>query len=290
MPVMKYSWAFFYTMFLIPAFGAGNSFLAPASFPGTFADLDFNQRMDVLAAGYQPWESEYKNGRCVKNCAYPGITIADDDRLVQQHTAAAVNQLRQRGYVQTPGGLMPTMVPTPNKPATGPAALPPAANVGTAPTISNVEAGGATECAQRNPQIPTTQDVPVGEPLMGRPRITTPYGERIHPITGDTQLHKAVDFAAPIGTPVFAPAAGTVSAAWTDASCGRGLRIRHADGFETTYCHLSDNSLVGIGSAVGAGCLVAKTGNTGRSTGAHLHYGIKKDGNFIDPTRFLNRS
>ena len=69
---------------------------------------------------------------------------------------------------------------------------------------------------------------------MGRPRITTPYGERIHPITGDTQLHKAVDFAAPIGTSVFAPAAGTVSAAWTDASCGRGLRIRHADGFETT--------------------------------------------------------
>ena len=268
-------------MFLLPCAAATNSFLAPATFPGTFADLDFNQRMDVLAAGYQPWESEYKNGRCVKNCAYPGITIADDDRLVQQHTAAAVNQLRQRGYVQTPGGLMPTMVVTPDKNAAGPTVSVPVAGVG---------AGGATECAQRNPQIPTAQDVPVGEPLMGRPRITTPYGERIHPITGDTQLHKAVDFAAPIGTPVFAPAAGTVSAAWTDASCGRGLRIRHADGFETTYCHLSDNSLVGVGSVVGAGCLVAKTGNTGRSTGAHLHYGIKKDGNFIDPTRFLNRS
>ena len=124
---------------------------------------------------------------------------------------------------------------------------------------------------------------------MGRPRITSPYGTRTHPVTGQTQsFHRAVDFAASVGTTVFTPASGTVARVWTDTSCGNGLRITHADGYETVYCHLSQ-VLVAQGEPVQAGCAVAKTGNTGRTTGPHLHYGIKHNGNYIDPTGMLGR-
>lgn len=263
---MKYLWGIFLAVLPVGGFAATNSFLAPASFPGTFADLEFTQQMAVKAAGYEAWESEYKNGRCVKNCAYVGITIADDDRLVQERTNAALGDLRRHGYTPTTSGILPTMI---------------------MPTLGT--GGAAPQCTPHHPQILAGQTIPVGEPLIGQPRITTPYGERIHPVTGQPQLHKAVDLSAPVGTDVFAPASGTVAAAWTDASCGMGLRITHSHGYETIYCHLSDNTLVKPGQTVTAGCRVAKTGNTGRSTGPHLHYGIKKDGDFIDPTRFLNR-
>ena len=80
----------------------------------------------------------------------------------------------------------------------------------------------------------------------------------------------------------------TVAAVWTDATCGNGLRITHSDGYETVYCHLSQ-SLVKQGEHVDAGCSVAKTGNSGRTTGPHLHYGIKYNGQYIDPTKMVGR-
>ena len=113
------------------------------------------------------------------------------------------------------------------------------------------------------------------------------YGARTHPVTGNLSKHEGVDFSAVIGTDVFTPANGTVAAVWSDSTCGNGLRISHANGYETVYCHLN-KVVVNKGDKVEAGCKVAETGNTGRTTGPHLHYGIKAGGDYIDPMNWIN--
>ncbi len=231
----------------------GASLLRPASFPDTAHDTTFSQRVVLLAAGYEPWESEYDDtGRCISGCAYPGITIAEDLARLTENTARAYASLPPADWSQ--------------------------------PSVSYA----VPTCSPRQNAISPLQTVPFGEPLVGQPRVTSAYGERIHPVTGNRSVHKGIDFAASQGTTVFSPAAGTVASVWTDASCGNGVRIAHADGFETVYCHL-DTALVQDGEYVQAGCPVAYSGNTGRSTGPHLHYAIKYNGEYIDPTGMVGR-
>lgn len=143
-------------------------------------------------------------------------------------------------------------------------------------------------CSPRNTDINPANTVPLGEPVIGRPRISSPFGDRVHPVKKQRLPHYGVDLAIPVGTDVFSPAAGTVTGVWSDNSCGRGIRITHSNGYETVYCHLSEQ-LVKSGDRVSAGCRIAKSGNTGRSTGPHLHYGIKHDGGYIDPAKLMGR-
>lgn len=244
------------------------SLLQPASFPKTFEDLSFTQRMNVLQQGYEPWESEYDaSGHCISGCAYPGITMHDDLRRGAEQTNAAMQYIRDSGV--NSAGVDLTGV-----------------GQNTAP-LQNIVAA-APRCMPHNSAIPVGQRLPLGEPLTGRPTITSGYGRRIHPTTGNNSVHKAVDFSVPVGTTVYSPAAGTVAAVWTDDNCGRAVRIAHTGGFETLYCHLSQQ-LVSPGDNVGAGCVIGKSGNTGRTTGPHLHYGIKYNGEYINPTEMLGR-
>lgn len=143
-------------------------------------------------------------------------------------------------------------------------------------------------CIPRKYDIPAGQTEPVGEPLMGTPQITSSYGFRKHPITGEQNGHKGIDFYTPIGTSVFSTASGTVAAVWNDDTCGNGIKILHSNGYETIYCHLS-KQLVAVGDKVSAGCEIAKTGNTGMSSGPHLHYSIKYNGNYTDPKNWIGR-
>jgi murein DD-endopeptidase MepM/ murein hydrolase activator NlpD len=109
---------------------------------------------------------------------------------------------------------------------------------------------------------------------------------RMHPVLHVVMPHNGVDFAAPIGAPVYATAAGTVSSVGMEGPCGNKVEIDHEGGITSVYCHLSRfASGLRPGQHVEARQLIAYVGQTGRVTGPHLHFGIKKNGTFIDPMK-----
>ena len=113
-------------------------------------------------------------------------------------------------------------------------------------------------------------------------RITSTYGMRRHPILGYSKMHRGVDYGAPLGTPVMAVGDGTVIQAGYAGANGNLVGIRHANGYTTWYAHLS-KILVRKGQRVHQKDYIGRVGSTGRSTGPHLHYAIKKDGRHINP-------
>ncbi|WP_126385702.1 peptidoglycan DD-metalloendopeptidase family protein [Pseudanabaena sp. ABRG5-3] len=118
--------------------------------------------------------------------------------------------------------------------------------------------------------------------------ISSGFGWRVHPVTGEKRLHKGVDFAAPTGTPIFAAADGVVTdAGWTDGGYGNIVELRHEDGSVTLYAH-TNRVYVSKGQVVNKGQAIAEVGTTGRSTGPHLHFEVQPDGkNAVDPMDYL---
>lgn len=112
------------------------------------------------------------------------------------------------------------------------------------------------------------------------------FGWRRDPFTGSRQFHRGVDVSAPPGTPVFAPADGIVLAAQRESGYGNVLTISHGDGMVTRYGHLSGFK-VRPGQGVKRGDTVATVGNTGRSTGPHLHYEVLLEGRQVDPMAYV---
>ncbi len=255
---------------------AKKSMLTAQTFPATFADVSFAKRLEVLAEGYEPWESEYDdNGRCITNCAYYGITIDEEYADLNQHTQNVVQQLQNDGYLTTTT-TAPETQQTQYAPTTSGALTTPVTPSKTGGVIPLIKQG--IESAQ----------IPLMEPVRGKPRISSPFGPRIHPISKKRALHKGIDLAVPTGTQIYAPADGTVVNIWYDKSCGNGLKIAHGMGYETVYCHLQSVNVTN-GAKVQKNSVVALSGNTGGSTGPHLHYAIKKDGKFINPSDLIGR-
>jgi murein DD-endopeptidase MepM/ murein hydrolase activator NlpD len=120
-------------------------------------------------------------------------------------------------------------------------------------------------------------------PLKFEPRITSRFSSsRKHPILGYARAHNGVDYYAPAGAPVGSVAPGVVTlAGWTGGG-GRTVKVRHPNGYETEYLHLSAIT-VRAGARVGQGDLVGRVGKTGLATGVHLHYGLKKNGRYVNP-------
>jgi murein DD-endopeptidase MepM/ murein hydrolase activator NlpD len=124
-------------------------------------------------------------------------------------------------------------------------------------------------------------------PLKFEPRITSNFSRaRRHPVLNYTRAHNGVDYAAPSGAPVVAVGSGVVTfAGWTGGG-GRTVRVRHASGYESEYLHLSAIATgVRSGTRVGQGELVGRVGATGLATGPHLHYGLRRDGAYVNPVR-----
>jgi murein DD-endopeptidase MepM/ murein hydrolase activator NlpD len=115
---------------------------------------------------------------------------------------------------------------------------------------------------------------------------TSGFGMRMHPIDHAERLHSGMDIAAPAGTPIQAAAAGQVVFSGTQAGYGNVVVIQHAEGYATLYAHNADN-LVSVGTPVSQGQPIATVGSTGRSTGPHLHFEVRKDGKRLDPVQFL---
>lgn len=117
-------------------------------------------------------------------------------------------------------------------------------------------------------------------------RLSSGFGKRHDPINSRLAMHEGVDLAAPRGTPVHATAGGKVVFAGWDGRYGRMVEVDHGYGVHTRYAHLG-RILVRRHQTVKAGQKIGEVGNTGRSTGAHLHYGVRVDGKWFDPERFM---
>lgn len=117
-------------------------------------------------------------------------------------------------------------------------------------------------------------------------RFTSGFGRRLHPILHKMKAHQGVDYAAPKGTPVGAAGAGVVLTAHAAGAAGNLVRIRHEQGYVTEYMHLAKfASGLSAGKRVRKGQLIGYVGTTGRSTGPHLHFGLKHNGVYVDPVR-----
>ena len=117
--------------------------------------------------------------------------------------------------------------------------------------------------------------------------VTSSCGERENPLLHKWEVHEGIDIAVAEGTEVLAVRSGIVTEVRNSATYGKLLKFQTEDGYEVMYAHLSA-VLVKKGDEIKQGQVVARSGNTGLSTGPHLHYGIRKDGEILDPKVFLS--
>ena len=124
-------------------------------------------------------------------------------------------------------------------------------------------------------------------PLKSNLYITSGYGSRIHPIFGSLKMHNGIDLKANYED-VHAVLDGIITeAGWDSKGGGNFIKIKHFNRFETSYLHLSE-IYYKVGEKVRAGFIIGKSGNTGNSTGPHLHFAVKEFGQSINPYHFLN--
>ena len=117
-------------------------------------------------------------------------------------------------------------------------------------------------------------------------RLGDGFGWRIHPVLGDRRFHEGVDYAAPFGSPIVAAGAGIVEAIDVQWGYGKYIRIKHDQGYETTYAHVSGYPTgIAVGARVHQGQPIAFIGSTGLSTGPHLYYEVRVNGRDVDPLR-----
>jgi murein DD-endopeptidase MepM/ murein hydrolase activator NlpD len=122
-------------------------------------------------------------------------------------------------------------------------------------------------------------------PINGA-RLSSGYGKRKHPILGYTKMHKGIDFAAPVGTPIFAAGNGTIAKIGRNGGYGNYIQIRHNDSYATAYAHMKGFAKgLKQGSRVKQGDIIGYVGTTGRSTGPHLHYEILQNNTQVNPIR-----
>ena len=127
--------------------------------------------------------------------------------------------------------------------------------------------------------VPTSMPALVG-------MVSSSYGYRRDPFTGAGAMHSGLDFKGPIGTPILAAADGKVTFAGNQSGYGKCIEITHANGLVTRYAHLSGYT-VSLGQQVSRGIQIGRMGSTGRSTGSHLHFEVRLNGQAVNPRKFL---
>jgi murein DD-endopeptidase MepM/ murein hydrolase activator NlpD len=128
--------------------------------------------------------------------------------------------------------------------------------------------------------------VPVRKPVIGEVDMSSPFGMRMDPFLGRPAIHTGIDLRGDIGEPVRATATGRISIAGREGGYGNMVEINHGNGLATRYGHLSQID-VKVGQLVRIGEVIGRIGSTGRSTGPHLHYETRVNGEAIDPQKFL---
>ena len=138
--------------------------------------------------------------------------------------------------------------------------------------------GGSTTAAP-------TVSIPSRNPLDGA-RLSSGYGMRTHPVLGGRRGHKGIDLAGPTGTPIYATADGVVSRADWFSSYGLYVSLEHGGSLQTRYGHMSRLN-VAAGQRVRKGEIIGYVGSTGRSTGPHLHYEVRVNGEAVNPIPYM---
>jgi murein DD-endopeptidase MepM/ murein hydrolase activator NlpD len=128
--------------------------------------------------------------------------------------------------------------------------------------------------------------VPYRKPVIGEVEFTSGFGIRTDPFLGRPAMHTGLDFRAAMGDPVRATANGKVASAGWAGGYGRMVEVDHGNGLSTRYGHLSEIG-VKVGDPIKIGQVIGQVGSTGRSTGPHLHYETRIDGEAVDPQKFL---
>lgn len=140
---------------------------------------------------------------------------------------------------------------------------------------------------------PAERAAPAGEPSnplsphFGGHKVSSNFGERIHPIDGTRHFHTGVDVRAAEGTPILAAGAGVVKRAGVRGGYGNAVEIDHGNGVTTLYAHAQSLS-VQVGDKIAEGQALGLVGQTGKATGPHLHFEVRKDNKPINPQRALN--
>jgi murein DD-endopeptidase MepM/ murein hydrolase activator NlpD len=133
----------------------------------------------------------------------------------------------------------------------------------------------------------TIAAVPLRKPVDGEIDMSSGFGVRIDPFIGRAAMHTGLDFRGDTGEAIRVTAAGTVASAGWSGGYGRMVEVDHGNGLSTRYGHLSEIE-VKVGQTLKAGQTVGRLGSTGRSTGPHLHYETRIDGEAVDPSKFLH--
>ncbi len=153
---------------------------------------------------------------------------------------------------------------------------------------ASVEASRRDE-ENKKPTSGNSSSAPSGG-SWGRPcsysYVSSPFGYRVHPVTGKWTMHKGVDLVAPKGTPIYASRSGYVTIATYHSTAGNYVTLNHQDGFTSVYMHMT-HDVVSVGEYVKAGELIGYVGSTGRSTGYHLHFGIAYNGEYVNPMKYI---
>jgi murein DD-endopeptidase MepM/ murein hydrolase activator NlpD len=155
-----------------------------------------------------------------------------------------------------------------------------------APAFDKALASAAREVAEADRLTRLLPILPVRAPLIGESSVSSPFGYRTDPFLGRPELHPGVDLVQDYGSEIHATAGGRVTHAGAMGGYGDMVEVDHGNGLVTRYGHMSE-VLVAEGQEVTAGALIGRLGSTGRSTGPHLHYEVRVDGEPVDPERFL---
>ena len=201
------------------------------------------------------------------------ITLTPLERALKRSGVNTENLLKEvrKGYSGTGGPLMPLVVST-----KGAQADP--LNERTSLLLKSLDRVGLMKVA--------AERLPLAVPVKGSFRHTSGYGYRRDPKGGGRRLHKGADMAGRRGTHIVAPGEGVVTFAGRQGGYGLLVKIRHAGGFETFFAHLN-RIVVKPGQRVSRGERIGDMGNTGRSTGVHLHYEIRKNGKSVNPMTYM---
>lgn len=299
---------------------AAKSLLSVQDFPKTFEDLSFTSRMQVLAEGYDELATEYdENGVCVAGCAYAGMTIQEEERMIErasvelERLVELENSQNTAGLQQQTGRQQPALAQSaPTQPVPAQPAYPSSAPLKSQP-VQPSSVSSKPPLVQPSPLQPSpVQPSPVqpssvptqpssgqagggqtflAAPVRGGIKVGSDFGERRPPKTKNgkngSSYHRGVDIRATTGTPLYAPADGKVVQASYSGDAGNKVVIEHPFSVsnkkvQTVFMHM-DRMKVKAGQTVRRGQQIGTAGNTGNSAAAHLHYGVKFDGFFVDP-------
>ncbi|MBE6976915.1 MAG: hypothetical protein E7439_06995 [Ruminococcaceae bacterium] len=136
------------------------------------------------------------------------------------------------------------------------------------------------------PETPTVGDSGWLTPVTNY-RLSSPFGNRLHPILGIYRMHSGVDMACPEWTPIYATRGGKITIAKYSDSAGNYVQINHGDGYASVYMHMVQH-VVSVGDYVAQGQVIGYVGNTGLSKGNHLHFGISYNGEYVNPMEYID--